>query len=147
MSTNRVPRFGEPLSDREVEIVRLLAEGLTNSRIAVRAGLAPETVKTHLYRISKKLGADGRMDLLWRAEDAGLVPSSRPRRPGAVARPDMLLVPVAAWKLLLAFAEQAAAGRPAAALRRSAMEALTAAGRRGPDGRPLVPAARSGGSP
>jgi DNA-binding NarL/FixJ family response regulator len=50
-----VPAHVEPLSAREQEIVRLLAEGLDNRQIADRLILSEKTVKNHLSRIYEKL--------------------------------------------------------------------------------------------
>jgi DNA-binding CsgD family transcriptional regulator len=48
------------LSAREAEVLSLAADGLTNQQIAKRLGLGEETVKTHLKRITRKLGAYNR---------------------------------------------------------------------------------------
>jgi LuxR family maltose regulon positive regulatory protein len=50
----------EPLSEREVEVLRLIADGLTNREIAERLYLAPTTVKVHARNIFGKLGAANR---------------------------------------------------------------------------------------
>jgi len=48
------------LTDRERDVLRLLAAGLPNREIGQRLYLSPETVKTHLGNIYRKLGVDGR---------------------------------------------------------------------------------------
>jgi len=53
----------EPLTTRERQIVRVMAEGLTNKEIAQRLGLADGTVKVHLHRIYRKLGIGNRTAL------------------------------------------------------------------------------------
>ena len=53
------------LSKRETEIVRSVAEGLTNREIAERLGLSPHTIKNSLFRISDKLGVSNRVELLF----------------------------------------------------------------------------------
>ena len=53
----------EPLTKRERQIVRVMAEGLTNKEIAQRLRLAEATVKVHLHRIYRKLGITNRTTL------------------------------------------------------------------------------------
>jgi DNA-binding NarL/FixJ family response regulator len=53
------------LSRREIEVVRSLAEGLTNREIATRLGLSQHTIKNYLFRIFDKLGVSSRMELLF----------------------------------------------------------------------------------
>jgi LuxR family maltose regulon positive regulatory protein len=61
----------EPLSDREIEIIRLVAEGLSNKEIAQRLHISVRTVKYHATNIYSKLGVDSRTQALARAR--GLV--------------------------------------------------------------------------
>lgn len=53
------------LSKREVQVVRCLAEGLSNREIADRLELSQHTVKNHLFRIFEKLGVSSRIELLY----------------------------------------------------------------------------------
>lgn len=48
------------LSDRQVEVLGLVAEGLTSEQIATRMYLSDSTVRNHLQEIYNKLGASGR---------------------------------------------------------------------------------------
>jgi two-component system nitrate/nitrite response regulator NarL len=50
----------ETLTEREVEVLQLLAFGYTNRDIAGRLFISPDTVKTHLEHIYQKLGANDR---------------------------------------------------------------------------------------
>ncbi len=50
----------EPLSDRELEVLRLVAEGHANKEIAWRLDLSIDTIKAHLKRAFEKLGVDDR---------------------------------------------------------------------------------------
>ena len=53
------PQTGQ-LSDREVEVIDLVANGLTNGEIGKRLFLSEETVKSHLRNVLAKLGAKNR---------------------------------------------------------------------------------------
>ena len=53
------------LSKRELEVVRSLAEGLTNREIAERLGLSQHTIKNYLFRVFDKLGVSSRVELLF----------------------------------------------------------------------------------
>ena len=53
------------LSERELQVVRCLAEGLTNREIAERLKLSQHTVKNHLFRVFDKLGVSSRVELLF----------------------------------------------------------------------------------
>ena len=66
------PPQPHPLSDREVEIVRLLARGATNREIAAALFLAEGTVKNHLTNILGKLGARDRAQAALIARDLGI---------------------------------------------------------------------------
>ena len=61
------------LTDRELEIVRMLGRGLRNREIGNRLHITEGTVKVHLHRIYEKLGIDGRLALLRWAEDRDLI--------------------------------------------------------------------------
>ena len=61
------------LTDRQVEVLRLLADGLTNSEIASRLVLSVRTVDTHVATILGKLDVSTRRDAARRAADLGLL--------------------------------------------------------------------------
>jgi DNA-binding NarL/FixJ family response regulator len=65
--------FEEPLTAREVEVLEVLAEGLSNKAIAARLGISDQTVKFHVAAICGKLGAANRTDAVRRAVRRGLV--------------------------------------------------------------------------
>jgi len=63
----------EPLSDRELEVLNLIAEGLSNKLIAEGLGISEHTVKTHVTAILTKLGAASRTEAVSQAIRRGLV--------------------------------------------------------------------------
>jgi len=65
----------EPLSDRELEVLQLIAEGLTNQEIADRLFLSLNTVKVHTRNIYGKLGVNSRTQAVARARAWGILPS------------------------------------------------------------------------
>jgi DNA-binding CsgD family transcriptional regulator len=68
--TRRPP---EPLSPRELEVLRELAAGRTNAEIATALFVAPGTVKAHLHHIFRKLEATSRLQAVAHARQAGLL--------------------------------------------------------------------------
>lgn len=63
----------EPLSERELAVLRLIAEGLSNQEIADRLVVAVSTVKTHINNIYSKLGVASRTQALARAHELRLL--------------------------------------------------------------------------
>jgi DNA-binding NarL/FixJ family response regulator len=61
------------LTDRELEILELVAVGLTVKQVGKRLSLSPRTVETHLSRLYRKLGARNRVQALSRGAALGLV--------------------------------------------------------------------------
>jgi DNA-binding NarL/FixJ family response regulator len=67
------PAALDALTDREREVMALVAEGLSNEDIAGRLFVSPATAKTHVSRAMVKLGARDRAQLVVYAYEAGLV--------------------------------------------------------------------------
>ncbi|MBN1486401.1 MAG: hypothetical protein JW981_02090 [Anaerolineae bacterium] len=65
--------LGEPLSERELEIVELVTEGLTNREVATRLYLSPNTIKVHLRNIFSKTGVASRTELSMLAVKEGWI--------------------------------------------------------------------------
>jgi DNA-binding NarL/FixJ family response regulator len=70
----------EPLTAREREILREIAEGRPTRAICERLGLSPNTLRTHVQHIESKLGAHSKLEAVTIALRYGLVPS--PTAPG-----------------------------------------------------------------
>jgi LuxR family maltose regulon positive regulatory protein len=63
----------EPLSPRELEVIQLMAAGLTNRQIADELVISTGTAKTHVHNICGKLGSHNRTEAVARAHELGLV--------------------------------------------------------------------------
>ena len=66
-------RMAGKLSVRELQVVRLCAQGVSNAEIAKRLSVTEGTVKSHLHKAYAKLGVQGRADLTRFAHENGLV--------------------------------------------------------------------------
>lgn len=69
------PPKGPPLSQRETEILTLVATGMSNSEIARALGIGPETVKSHIRNIMQKLAAKDRTQAAIIAYQLGSIPA------------------------------------------------------------------------
>jgi LuxR family maltose regulon positive regulatory protein len=65
----------EALSERELEVLQLIAEGLTNKEIASRLYLSLNTIKVHTRNIYGKLGVRNRTQAVTKAKSLGILPS------------------------------------------------------------------------
>jgi LuxR family maltose regulon positive regulatory protein len=63
----------EPLSERETEVLRLAAAGLSNRQIAAKLIISLGTVKTHMHNIYSKLNASNRTQAVATARESGLI--------------------------------------------------------------------------
>jgi len=66
------PRAALGLSERELDVLRLVARGASNKEIAVALNLSEGTVKNHLTKIFDKLGVSDRLQAAIRAREAGI---------------------------------------------------------------------------
>lgn len=63
----------ELLTPRQVEVLRLMAEGLTNAQIARRLGVTPNTARIHVENVRQRLGATTRIEAVARGRELGLI--------------------------------------------------------------------------
>lgn len=67
-----------PLSERELDVLRGLVAGLPHRQVAELLAVSPNTLKTHLRTVYRKLGAVDRADAIRRARSAGIIPNGTP---------------------------------------------------------------------
>jgi DNA-binding NarL/FixJ family response regulator len=79
----------DELTERETEVVALVARGLSNTEIAARLVISPATAKTHVSRAMLKVGASHRAQLVVLAYEAGLV-HPRPQSEEWLASPRLV---------------------------------------------------------
>ncbi len=87
------------LSDREKEILKLVATGVSNKEIAYHLGISPNTVKVHLRNVFTKIGAASRTEAALTAVRMGLVDQIAPAaesevEPGVETGPNLLVTGV-----------------------------------------------------
>ncbi|MGD8967591.1 MAG: response regulator transcription factor [Anaerolineae bacterium] len=79
--------FLSPLTPREMEILELVVQGMSNRKIAYNLGISHQTVKNHMTAILRKLGATGRTEAAVSALRRGWIPLRRRRgSPGETPR-------------------------------------------------------------
>ena len=66
-------RLPEPLSERELEVLALIAAGMSNQDIAAKLFLSTSTIKTHINRLYRKLDARSRTQAIARARELNLI--------------------------------------------------------------------------
>ncbi|MBI2953357.1 MAG: response regulator transcription factor [Chloroflexi bacterium] len=67
-----VPDTGETLTIREIEVLRLIAQGASNQQITEQLVVTEHTVKTHVTSILRKLNVTSRTQAAARARDLGI---------------------------------------------------------------------------
>lgn len=71
---NERAQFSLGITERERQVLQLLADGRSNKEIAARLELSPNTVKTHVARLFEKLRVARRTEAILLARELGLVP-------------------------------------------------------------------------
>ena len=67
------PVLADPLSEREIEVLRLVISGLSNREIAGKLFISPGTAKTHVHNLYGKLRVRNRIEAVTRAKELGMV--------------------------------------------------------------------------
>lgn len=67
----------ETLSKRQLDVIRLAADGMTNAEIAAALEIGPESVKTHLACVYRKLGVRNRIEAVNEARKSGYLNRGR----------------------------------------------------------------------
>ena len=67
------PKISEPLTDRELHVLRLAAKGFTNKAIGIQLGISDRTVQGHLAHIFNKLQSTSRTEAVMRAVSLGWI--------------------------------------------------------------------------
>jgi DNA-binding NarL/FixJ family response regulator len=77
------PAVAPRLTERETEVLGLVADGHSNGELATMLGVALQTVKYHLSNVYRKLGVSNRTQAILRAQLLGLLPEHAERPPAA----------------------------------------------------------------
>jgi LuxR family maltose regulon positive regulatory protein len=72
-STEQSPPINEPLSERELQVLRLLESPLTSTEIGRELYLSQNTIRTHMRNIYSKLAVHGRIEAIQKAREIGLL--------------------------------------------------------------------------
>lgn len=88
-----MPEYGESLSQREIDVLKCVADGSTNKEVASVLSISPYTVKTHLKNIYTKLGTSSRTEAIRVGMEQGvlLIPGQSESEPVVVARPESVV--------------------------------------------------------
>lgn len=69
------------LTDREIEVLKLIVDGQSNKAIGRKLFITHHTVKAHLTQIYKKLGVENRTSAAIKAKDNGIIPRQDSKQP------------------------------------------------------------------
>lgn len=83
----RMEKEKEPLTSRETDVLRLLAQGFSNKEIARQLQLVEDTIKTHVRHILAKLGVQSRTQAVLCALDLGLVSAEQGKKSSSDSSP------------------------------------------------------------
>ncbi|MGZ9235295.1 MAG: response regulator [Anaerolineales bacterium] len=73
-TANQLPTPGPDLTERELEVLALMVEGLNNTQIAGRLTVSPSTIKSHVSNILSKFGVASRTEAVTLALRSGIIP-------------------------------------------------------------------------
>jgi DNA-binding CsgD family transcriptional regulator len=73
VTTRFIPRLGDAITARELQVLDLVSQGLTNAAIGRALGISEGTVKTHLSHVGAKFGCGDRAGLVGIAYRSGLL--------------------------------------------------------------------------
>ena len=68
-----IPETLESLSPRELEVLQLMAEGMTNKQIILKLSVSNNTLKTHIRHVFEKLDAGNRVQAIKRGKELNLL--------------------------------------------------------------------------
>jgi DNA-binding NarL/FixJ family response regulator len=71
--TREVADVNSVLTDREMDVLRLIAQGLTTRQMGSRLGLSDRTIESHISKLYRKLGAKTRVQVVMKAAALGLI--------------------------------------------------------------------------
>lgn len=81
MNNNMEIENNYELTDREIEVLKLIADGHSNKAIGRKLFITHHTVKAHLTQIYKKLGVENRTSAAIKAKDNNIIPHQDSKQP------------------------------------------------------------------
>ena len=73
MNQGRIPEVGEPLSPRELEVLKLLKNGLAQKQVAINLNICRDTVRNHAFYILVKTGSPNMVNAVHKLTKAGII--------------------------------------------------------------------------